>query len=138
MKHLVDVIDSYSPSEVVKITFLRIDEIKSIEVILGAESTKIVKEKICCEYQDNHFNPENISIFPNPVSKEFNLTMDKLNKGKYVFQIFDIDGKRVLSAIENYQAGFTKTFDLAALPVGSYFIKLSKENNSFTQSFIKE
>lgn len=135
-KELVDLIATYKPSDVVSILYKRNGVEKEMDVILGAKTTKIVKETICCDDNDAYFNDLNMTLYPNPTVSKINFSMDKAEAGRYAFQIFNTIGAEVFYTIENFDAGFSKNIDLSDLSSGEYFLKISKGKNTFTKTFV--
>lgn len=134
---MIEIVTSYKPSDLVNIGYKRAGKEYSKDVILGAKSTEIVKERVCCEENnDRFFNDVNISLFPNPTTSKITLSMDEAEAGKYGFQIFDITGKEVMSSVENFDNGFSKTINVENLESGEYFFNLNNGKNSITKAFV--
>jgi membrane-associated protease RseP (regulator of RpoE activity) len=133
-KELVELIASYEPSDVVNVLFKRSGKMQELDVVLGAKSTKIVKETICCHDSDTYFNDLNMSLYPNPAVNAVNFSMDNAEAGKYTFQVFNTIGAEVFVAVESFDAGFSRSIDLSDLSSGQYFVKVSKGNSSFTKT----
>lgn len=134
---MIEIVTSYKPSDLVNIGYKRAGKEYSKDVILGAKSTEIVKERVCCEENnDRFFNDVNISLFPNPTTSKITLSMDEAEAGKYGFQIFDITGKEVMSSVENFDNGFSKTMNVEILESGEYFLNLNNGKNSITKAFV--
>lgn len=135
-KEMVDLIATYEPSDVVSVLFKRNGKEQEMDVVLGAKSTKIVKESICCDDNDPFFNEMNMVLYPNPAVNSVNFSMDEAEAGKYTFQVFNTVGAEVFVAVESFQAGFSKSLDLSELSSGEYFVKVSKGANSFTKTLV--
>lgn len=135
-KQLVELIATYEPSDLVTIVYKRNGQEFEKDVVLGAKSTKIVKETICCDDTDIHFNAMNITLYPNPTVSDINLSMDEAENGKYTFQVFNTIGEQVYVEVENFEAGFSKNLDLSKLSAGEYFLKVTKGKNTHTTAFI--
>ena len=77
-----------------------------------------------------------VNIFPNPTS-DYVEVLTRWFGGETNFEIFSIDGKRVLSnrfEINNYQIS---TLDLRGLASGTYIIKVYNEKSTFYNKLIK-
>ena len=135
-KELVDLIASYEPSDIVSIVFKRNGKEQELDVVLGAKSTKIVKETICCDNTDVYFNEMNMALYPNPAINAVNLSMDEAEAGKYTFQVFNTIGAEVFVAVESFDAGFSKSIELSYLSAGEYFVKISKGKSTFTKTLV--
>lgn len=136
-KQLVDLVASHKPSDLVSISFLRAGEENTEDVILGAKTTKIVKESVCCDAkEDKFFNTLNMSLYPNPANTNVNFSMDRAEAGKYTFQVFNTIGEQVYVQVENFEAAFSKNIDLTDLASGEYFLKITKGANTLTKAFI--
>ncbi|MEE9440080.1 MAG: T9SS type A sorting domain-containing protein [Saprospiraceae bacterium] len=137
VKHLVKTIQSHQPSDLVNIEYTRRDIQYSKDIVLGAKKTKVITEMICCD-EARYFNNENISLFPNPTRDNINVAMEEAQEGKYVFQIFDINGKRVITEVNKYDSGFTTKIDITNIPTGEYFLRVSKGEDALTKAFVKQ
>jgi len=135
-KQMVQLIATYKPSDLVTIVYKRAGVEYEKDVVLGAKSTKIVKETVCCDDNDTYFNDVNVSLYPNPTTSEINISMEEAQEGKYTFQVFNSAGEEVSVELENFDAGFSKKIDLSNLSAGEYFLKVSKGHNAFTKAFI--
>lgn len=76
-------------------------------------------------------NQQNISVFPNPASDFVTIEAEGLQK----VTLFDMSG-RMLNTIS--VPDDKQQLDLRGLPAGTYFIMLTTETDSKTQSIIKE
>lgn len=137
-KQMLAVIASYNPSDLVTITFMRNDEEFSKDVILGAKKTTIVKETVCCEDQkeNDFFNHFNMNLYPNPATTQVTFSMDKVESGKYTFQVFNVIGEQVFVEVESIDASFSKKLDLTNMASGEYFLKVTNGTNTLTKAFI--
>lgn len=95
-------------------------------VSLGGTIYKVSAEDVTTAL--GHESYEKISITPNPVSNELNLNISEFDKA----QIFSMDGK----LMNEYQSP-RNTINVSALPNGTYFIKISKNNQRFVGKFVK-
>lgn len=132
-KEMVELIASYEPSDVVSVLFKRKGELQEMDVVLGAKTSKVVKETICCDDKDAFFNEMNMTLYPNPAINTVNFSMNEAEAGKYTFQVFNTIGAEVFVAVESFDAGFSKSLDLSELSAGEYFVKVSKGKNAFTK-----
>lgn len=79
--------------------------------------------------KSNGLTAFNISIFPNPVSHQLNISSDK--KVEQVL-IYDLMGKQILRREKE------KNIDVSLLKSGIYFIKIKTDQGEFSQKFVKE
>ena len=136
-KQLVDLVASHKPSDLVSISFSRAGEESTEDVILGAKKTTIVKETVCCDTkEDKFFNALNMNVYPNPAATNVNFSMDRAEAGKYTFQVFNTAGEQVYVDVENFDAAFSKNIDLSDIAAGSYFLKITKGENTLTKAFV--
>lgn len=136
-KQLVDLVASHKPSDLVSISYSRVGEENTEDVILGALKTTIVKETVCCDVkEDKFFNISNMSIFPNPANANVNFSMDRAEAGKYTFQVFNTIGEQVYVEVENFDAAFSKNIDLTEMAAGEYFLKITKGEKTLTKAFV--
>lgn len=67
-------------------------------------------------------NEPPVSIFPNPTTDHANISFYVKNAGNAQINVFGTDGKEIIAASENVQAG-TNSFELS-LPSGAYLIRV--------------
>lgn len=135
-KEMVALIATYEPSDVVSVLFKRNGKEQELDVVLGAKTSKVVKETICCDDNDSFFNELNMTLYPNPAVNAVNFSMDRAEAGKYTFQVFNTVGAEVFVAVDAFDAGFSKSLDLSDLSAGEYFVKVSKGKSSFTKALV--
>lgn len=83
-----------------------------------------------CAAVDDFSSPI-MSISPNPTSDLLNCVFETIRNRK--LSIVDLTGKKVKSWESNLQK---ELIDVKALPNGVYFLKVEKDNRSFSQKFI--
>lgn len=82
-----------------------------------------------------NIQPENLKIFPNPSPDGiFHIDAEQLTDS-YSLQVFDISGKMI--SLMKFQTATSNTIDLSGQPKGTYFLKISSPNSSFTHKVIK-
>ncbi|WMI68695.1 M43 family zinc metalloprotease [Mangrovimonas sp. YM274] len=85
---------------------------------------------------EDYFRTTAISLYPNPVSSQLNISLGSSNNLPDSYEIFNILGQSIL------QKSITNSSDLSintsAFSNGMYFIKLTKESSSTTLRFIKK
>lgn len=77
----------------------------------------------------NQVSLENINLYPNPAKNVLNIT----NGENADIQIFDLLGKMILSKND---ISMNEQLDVAKFQTGTYFIKISKDNNVTTKRFL--
>ncbi len=101
-----------------------------ISIITFAADTSISTE--------NQNETQDIHIFPNPVSNTLFLQSDNINATATKFELFDVDGKLVLSATHNLIAGDKESISLASLKPGMYLVKLSPDEHVIVEKLVVE
>ena len=80
----------------------------------------------------------NTKIFPNPVSDNLNIYIDKINDIKVCIDIFDVKGRIVLEN-DTFMSNNEMSIDVSSLKSGMYFCRIkTEEKYVFTDTFIKE
>ena len=83
---------------------------------------------------DNHIN-----VFPNPTKTIVTINLQLKSTDNLLFEVFDINGKKVISKNENVIAGNSnKILDLAHLANGEYLLIIKGKAINFSQKIIKE
>ena len=80
-----------------------------------------------------------LHIFPNPVSKEFNIGTSFPENGPVMIRVFDMNGKLVKQFKEIVSIGYQliEINQLGDLLPGTYTLELIQQNNSRTARFVK-
>lgn len=84
---------------------------------------------------DNYLQNSQIKIFPNPASNLIAIQFDGLLENNYTIELFDVSGKLIKSTTINAGQSIAY-FDVQDIYNGTYFIKISDENNSISKSVI--
>jgi photosystem II stability/assembly factor-like uncharacterized protein len=79
-----------------------------------------------------------ITLSPNPVKNQLQVTLQDSHVSDVEIQIFDAQGKRVMSIAEPHAANGTLTIDLQHLAPGNYLLRMSAGNVGATKKFIKQ
>ncbi|KPK84587.1 MAG: hypothetical protein AMS27_09460 [Bacteroides sp. SM23_62_1] len=81
----------------------------------------------------------NLSIYPNPGSGLFNLSVDNLSSENVTLKVFDITGKLVyINEFNNRSNRFETTIDLSGYADGIYHVQLKMNKALFHRVLIKE
>jgi minor extracellular serine protease Vpr len=76
---------------------------------------------------------QGIMVYPNPASDQVFIVADQQNETVYTLNVYSADGKSVMST--NYQ--WNTPIDVASLPAGIYFLRLSAGAEIYQTKFIK-
>lgn len=112
----------------------------SLRLTVPSQGTGIEPIDLLQDLYDELFsirdNPlyDKVSIFPNPAVNELNIKTD-LSISANEFQIFDINGKRILS---DQISTPLQTIDISQLAKGLYFIKVQATAGGITLKFVKK
>jgi len=78
---------------------------------------------------------EYFRLYPNPNHGEMKLVSSELN-GAYIYQIMDLSGKVLAEKQISLMKSQEKTLDFSWLQKGIYFLRLSNNNQQYTQKLI--
>ena len=99
-----------------------------------------ITEQVSIKEVDNDLLKEyKVSIYPNPTSATSTLTLDLETQGSLIITLNNLLGQE-LSELHNAftDAGtFTKTFSIADLPIGIYYLKIFHNGNLKIEKVIK-
>ncbi|MFN2260807.1 MAG: T9SS type A sorting domain-containing protein [Psychroflexus sp.] len=121
-----------SNSEINSISFFA-DE--SIPQSLESDRFKLKFNNINLAQQE--FEPEKISVTPNPVQQNFfkiNLN-DNFKESEPLIELYDLQGRKVFESESNAQNSIEIQLDYP-LNSGVYILKISNDSESFTQKLI--
>ena len=88
---------------------------------------------------DIFLNQYNLSIYPNPGTGLFNLSVDNLSSENMIIRVFDITGKLIYnSEYYNLNNRFETVLDLSGYADGLYYVQLKTNKVLFHRALIKE
>lgn len=97
----------------------------------------VCRQDVTTGFSQNNLSEFEISVFPNPVNSELNLSTSEAINEKVLIQIFDLCGKIIFSSHQNLTSGKIKISGFHAQP-GIYLLSLTCSSGSFNLRFIKE
>lgn len=80
---------------------------------------------------------EALTIYPNPVADQLNLTIENDYRGELTFRVYDLNGKMVLGFNDQKQARKLEINELLEIPAGTYIMLINGIDLSLQQRFIK-
>jgi len=106
-----------------------------IEINCLEGGVSLLSNEICIE--DNSISEQimKFSIFPNPANNELRITNYELRDG--IIEIYDVYGRRLLTSLL-ITSSSNHLINISSLSSGIYFVKLSDEQGSYIQRFIKQ
>ncbi|MDW3192028.1 MAG: cadherin domain-containing protein [Cytophagales bacterium] len=78
-----------------------------------------------------------LTIYPNPVVDELNLTIENDYRGELTFRVFDMNGRKVLGFIRTKQFQRMDLSERLDIPEGTYVILINGIDLNLQQRFIK-
>jgi hypothetical protein len=79
-------------------------------------------------------NEEEISIYPNPCNMMLSISF-KNNKENSKIEIYSLDGKKLISEISNQM---NHTINVESLAKGTYMIRISNTEKTYTSKFVRQ
>ncbi|MGB6269882.1 MAG: PDZ domain-containing protein, partial [Olleya sp.] len=130
-------IKAFNPFDTVRFTINREGEIINRTIVLGAKTTKIIQEEICCDDATSSLSKDNINIFPNPAVSQLNVSFKQIVQVEYNFAIYMTNGVLV----KEYKKRFTKgdlneEIDVNKLEDGVYVLKINKDDTTYSNLFV--
>lgn len=133
----VKAIQSKKPFDNVTLQINRGGKVFSKAIVLGAKSTSIKKEKVCCNAASLTLRDDNISLYPNPVNNQLNVAFNSVVQEEYVFEIYMANGVLVDSFKKTLDRGELKQkIDVSNISSGVYILKISSGSNSYSKLFV--
>jgi hypothetical protein len=87
------------------------------------------------EYNDNGLN---LTLFPNPVKNELNITANLTGENHVQITVFSLNGKKLFVSDEMTNDGLNKNINLQQLSAGAYMIQVNINDAIYSTRFIKE
>ena len=79
-----------------------------------------------------------VKIYPNPVSNELNVTINRIRNSEVILTMTDILGNNKLVSKEMAGYGYNKKVDMQSLPAGIYLIRVEYDGEINTTRIIKQ
>jgi hypothetical protein len=131
--HLVSVIGAHQPGDKVMITYIHAGVQNNMKVRIGAKSTRVVTEKICCEdVKSANGTVNDLLIYPNPAVNNVTIKTKEFFEGDVNVSVFDLQGREVLSSTVQNNGRFNQSIDVSTLGAGEYIVKLNNGTSSYT------
>lgn len=87
------------------------------------------------KYNDNGLN---LTLFPNPVKNELNITANLTGENHVQITVFSLNGKKLFVSDEMTHDGLNKNINLQQLSAGAYMIQVNINDAIYSTRFIKE
>ncbi|HTB05610.1 MAG TPA: T9SS type A sorting domain-containing protein [Bacteroidia bacterium] len=84
----------------------------------------------------NHGN--SISVYPNPADKVLNIKFNVIKAGSADISIMDMTGRLISETQNSVNPGSTVPLNIATMPTGIYFVKITTSTSSQVVKFVKE
>lgn len=85
-----------------------------------------------CTLNNKSFDKSDFKIFPNPTQNHFEIDFGQLNFDKVNVQIYDINGREILSQ----ETSKNQVIDVSHLSSGVYFVKMKNGSKTTTEKLI--
>ena len=134
---VMKLIASYKPFEVVYFTIYRDGRTFNKTVTLGARTTKVVQEEVCCEDTLSLLSDNNISVFPSPATENLNISFKTVIQDDYKFGIYMANGVLVNEYTKRLDSGSLKEIiAVDKMDDGVYVLKISNNQTTFSKLFV--
>ena len=134
--NIIQAINKMDPFQKATFEYSRDGFVNSVDVILGARTTRIELVEVCCDVKEDLFSSENITVYPNPAVNEINVSFTKIEAGTYNFEIYNTNGVRLFDDSQTLKKGeFSKKIDIERLDKGVYVIKVTRNSKTFSSLF---
>lgn len=90
---------------------------------------------------EEHILDGELSVYPNPASDFVNVkcTMNNVQLSGFSVEVFDVYGKLMQTdMVENHYSPLQTRINVANLPAGVYFVRVSTEKGMITKPFVKQ
>ena len=105
----------------------------------GAKVTSVTETTVIYDpslsQQENELMQASVKIVPNPATDIIAIQFEGLITNNYTIELFDVSGKLIKSTKINAGQSIAY-FDVQDIYNGTYFIKISDENNSISKSIV--
>jgi PDZ domain/Secretion system C-terminal sorting domain len=135
-QHLIAMVAKHQPGDLVWISYTHAGKNLEKQVAIGAQFTKEVIEKICCDEPKALGVTMKVSVSPNPASSNITLQSDGKIEGDVSIKIMDMNGSVTKSFNTNNTGQLNVSLDISSLVNGQYFVKVQTKENQFIEKLI--
>lgn len=133
----MNAVKAYQPFDTVKLTIQRDGKISVKTITLGAKTSKVVQEEVCCDAITTTLSKENISLYPNPAISQLNIAFKEVLQGEYNFAIYMTNGVLVKQYNKHFAKGdLNEVLNVDKFEDGVYVLKISKDNTTYSNLFV--
>ncbi|WP_397364600.1 PDZ domain-containing protein [Olleya sp. R77988] len=130
-------IKSYNPFDTVLLTISREGKTIRKTITLGAKTSKIVQEEVCCDEAISSLSKDNISLYPNPAVSRLNVAFKEVVQGEYSFAIYMTNGVLVKEYKKLFVKGdLNEEINVDKIEDGVYVLKITKDNATYSNLFV--
>jgi hypothetical protein len=133
----MNAVKAYQPFDAVRFTILRDGRTLIKTITLGAKTSKVVQEVVCCDEAVSSLSKENISLFPNPAVSKLNVSFKQVIQGEYSFAVYMTNGVLVKEYKKRFVKGdLNEEINVDKLEDGIYVLKISKDDTTYSDLFV--
>jgi len=136
--HLVEVIQTYKAGDKVLITYRSTnDKVNKIKVRLGAKSTRVVEEMICCDQVKNEVQVvEGIEVYPIPASTTVQIKTREAIEGDAHIMIYDMNGKEMYYDFANLKGALDLKINVSDFTNGTYMVRVESAKANYISKIV--
>ncbi|QXP60292.1 PDZ domain-containing protein [Olleya sp. HaHaR_3_96] len=133
----MNAVKAYEPFDTVRFTILRDGKTLVKTITLGAKTSKVIQEVVCCDEAISSLSKENISLYPNPAVSELNIAFKEVIQGEYNFAVYMTNGVLVKQYNKRFVKGdLNEKINVDKLEDGVYVLKISKDDTTYSNLFV--
>lgn len=137
--HLVEVIQTYKAGDKVNITYRNNDGVvNKIKVRLGAKTTRIVDEIICCDQvkEDEIQVIEGIEVYPVPASTTVQIKTKETIVGDAHIMIYDMNGKEMYYDFTELEGALNLKINVSNFSNGTYMVRVQSAKANYISKIV--
>ncbi|AUC74378.1 PDZ domain-containing protein [Olleya sp. Bg11-27] len=133
----MNAVKAYEPFDTVRFTLLRDGKTLVKTITLGAKTSKVIQEVVCCDEAISSLSKENISLYPNPAVSELNIAFKEVIQGEYNFAVYMTNGVLVKQYNKRFVKGdLNESINVDKLEDGVYVLKITKDDTTYSNLFV--
>jgi membrane-associated protease RseP (regulator of RpoE activity) len=134
---LVEMVAKHQPGDIVSITYMHEGLTNTKRIALGAQFTKEIIEKVCCDEPVSKFvTSAKIVVSPNPANDKITIESVSKMSGEVTINIIDLKGQLVKTATVYNEGLLKEPIDISGLAAGQYFVKVQSASNQFIEKLV--
>jgi PDZ domain/Secretion system C-terminal sorting domain len=135
-QHLIGLVATHKPGDLVSITYTHEGRNINKQIVLGAQFSKEVVVKGCCDGIGELPSILTVALTPNPAVDNLTITSSAEMNGAIEIRLIDLKGQVIKTISTENKGLFSYPIDLSNMINGQYLLRVTNGDNIFVEKFV--